>query len=282
MEKIALITDSSCDLPKFMIERYNINVLPLHVIFKDQEYRDGVDISSQELYEKLPLEIPKTSMPSIGEAVELLENLQSAGYTHALAVLISKGLSGTFSMVDSLKERAQEIGITLTVIDSRALSLGLGFMVTKSAQLLEEGLTVQEVANQMLKLKEKARVFFVVKSLEYLRKGGRIGLVEGTLGDILDIKPIVSINEEGIYYTVDKVRGRNKSLNRIIDIAVEAIGDQTVNLGIVHGAATEEAQMVFDKIKGRVKTKEMTLTMTGPAMGVHTGPGLIGITYCPA
>lgn len=282
MEKIALITDSSCDLPKFMVEKYNINVLPLHVIFKDKEYRDGVDISSQELYEKLPLEIPKTSMPSIGETVELLEKLKEEGYTHALAILISKGLSGTFSMVDTLKEKAKEIGIVLTVIDSRALSLGLGFMVVKAAQLLEKGLTVKEVAENMLQLKEKARVFFVVKSLEYLRKGGRIGLVSGAIGDVLDIKPIVSINEEGIYYTVDKVRGRNKSLNRIIDIAVEAIGDQTVNLAIVHGAAEEEAKMVFDKIKDRIKTGEMIITGTGPAMGVHTGPGLIGITYCPA
>ena len=282
MEKIALITDSSCDLPQSMVEKYNINVLPLHVIFKDKEYRDGVDINSQELYEKLPLEIPKTSMPSIGETVELLEKLKDEGYTHALAILISKGLSGTYSMVDSLKERAKEIGITLIVIDSRALSLGLGFMVTKAAQLLEKGLTVKEVVDQMLELKDKARVFFVVKTLEYLRKGGRIGLVEGTIGDILDIKPIVSINEDGIYYTVDKVRGRNKSLTRIMDIAVEAIGNQKVNLAIVHGAAEEEAKMIFNKIKGRVKTEELIVTGTVPAMGVHTGPGLIGITFCPA
>ena len=90
MEKIALITDSSCDLPQSMVEKYNINVLPLHVIFKDKEYRDGVDINSQELYEKLPLEIPKTSMPSIGETVELLEKLKNEGYTQALAILISR------------------------------------------------------------------------------------------------------------------------------------------------------------------------------------------------
>lgn len=282
MEKIALLTDSSCDLPQEIIEKYNIHIIPLHIIFKDADYRDGIDLTPEEFYRRLPGEIPSTSMPSMGETWELMLKLKKEGYTHILAILLSSGLSGTLSMVEGLKERAHKMDISLTIINSKALSLALGFLVMRAGELIQEKFTLPQIVDTIEKLVKETRVFFVLKTLEYLRKGGRIGLVEGTIGDILDIKPIISINQDGVYYSVTKTRGRNRSLNKIIEIAVEAIGNRKVYLGVVHGAAQQEAEKVMEKLEKLVDIKEAFIGQTTPSMGVHTGPGLIGITFCPA
>ncbi|KJS21940.1 MAG: hypothetical protein VR72_07525 [Clostridiaceae bacterium BRH_c20a] len=283
MEKIALITDSSCDLPKELIDKYHIHVIPLRIIFQNGDYRDRVDITSEEFYERLKTEIPSTSMPSVGETWELFEKLKSEGYTHVLAILLSSGLSGTHGMVESLKEKVEDLGINLKIIDSKALSLGLGFLTMHAGKLLKNNTPFHDTITKVEELIKETKVFFVLKTLEYLRKGGRIGLVEGTIGDILDIKPIISINDDGIYYSVTKVRGRARSLNKIIEIVKESIGSQKVLLGVLHGNAPEDAQYVMEKLKeSNLQIEQSFIEQTTASMAVHTGPGLIGITFCPA
>ncbi|NLT96005.1 MAG: DegV family protein [Clostridia bacterium] len=282
MEKIALITDSSCDLPEEIINKYNIHVLPLRIIFQDGDYRDRVDITPEEFYRRLNTEMASTSMPSVGETWELFENLKKQGYTHVLAILISGGLSGTLRMVESLKEKTAELGLKLKTIDSKALSLGLGFLVMHAGELLKKNIPLQDIITKVESLVEETKVYFVLKTLEYLKKGGRIGLVEGTIGDILDIKPIISINKDGIYYSIAKVRGRNRSLNKIIDIAKEAIGNRKVFLAVMHGDALEEAQYIMEKLKeAKLNIVESFIGQTTASMAAHTGPGLVGITFCP-
>jgi DegV family protein with EDD domain len=146
------------------IKKYNINILPLQISTSERTYQDdGNDLKTNEIYELIEKEIPKTSMPNLGRAVELLERLKEEGYTHALAIHISKGLSGTFEMVHSLKEKADEIGIKLEVIDSNSISMGLGFLVLKAAAMLEESETLNKTIETITKLKEKTKVYFVVK-----------------------------------------------------------------------------------------------------------------------
>jgi len=283
LEKIALITDSSCDLPKELIDKYHIHVIPLRIIFQDGDYRDRVDITSEEFYDRLKTEIPSTSMPSVGETWELFEKLKSDGYTHVLAILLSSGLSGTHGMVEGLKEKVEDLGINLKIIDSKALSLGLGFLAMHAGKLLKDNTPFHDTITIVEELIKETKVFFVLKTLEYLRKGGRIGLVEGTIGDILDIKPIISINDDGIYYSVTKVRGRARSLNKIVEIAKESIGSQKVYLGVLHGNAPEDAQYVMEKLKeSNLQIEQSFIEQTTASMAVHTGPGLIGITFCPA
>lgn len=283
MEKIALITDSSCDLPQDIIKQYHIHILPLHIIFKNGDFRDRVDITSEQFYERLKTEIPSTSMPSVGETLELFENLKKEGYTHVLAILLSSRLSGTWSMVESLKEKVADLGINLKIINSKALSLGLGFLVMHAGELIKNNTPLSDIITKVEELVKETKVFFVLKTLEYLRKGGRIGLVEGTIGDILDIKPIISINEEGIYYSVAKVRGRIRSLNKIMEVAKEAIGNRRVFLAVMHGDALDEAQYLMGKLKeSQLNIEKSFIGQTTASMAVHTGPGLIGITFCPA
>jgi len=282
VKKIALLTDSSCDLPKNLIEKFGVNIIPLHIIYKATEYRDGIDITPEEIYERMPAEIPTTSMPSVGETWDLILKLKEEGYTHILAILISSGLSGTFSMVESMKEKIKELGISVTVIDSKALSMGLGFLVIKAGKLIQDKVPMQDIINKVKTLQKEIKVFFVLKTLEYLKKGGRIGLVEGTIGDILDIKPIISINEQGVYCTIAKSRGRSRSLNKIIEIAKEAIGNRKVHLAVMNSASIDEANEVLEKLKNEVYVAKIFTGQIGPGMGVHTGPGLIGICFCPA
>jgi len=281
VKRIALITDSTCDLPKAIIEKYNINIIPLHVVYKDREFDDGVDITPEEVYDSLSREIPKTSLPSIGKTLKLFQKLKEEGYRDILAIHISSGLSGTYSMVKNLKEKAQQSGLSLHVIDSKSLSMGLGFLVIKAGQLIEKSTPLQDIIKTIDKCRKEIKTFFVLKTLEYLRKGGRIGLVEGTIGEIFSIKPIISINKEGIYYTVSKSRGRKRSLKKLVEITKNAIGNRKVDIAVMHGASLNEAKEMIQKVKKEINTKEVFTGQIGPVMGVHTGPGLIGIIFCP-
>ncbi len=281
MKRIALITDSTSDLPREIQEKYNIEVLPLHVIYKDAEYRDGVDITPEEVYNSLSREVPSTSLPSTGKILELFQRLKEEGYRDVLSIHISSGLSGTYSMIKNLEENAKQIGLRLHVIDSKSISMGLGFLVIKAAQLIESKTPLNEIIKTLERFKREVKVFFVLKSLEYLKKGGRIGLVEGTLGDMLSIKPIISVNSEGIYYTIAKIRGRKGSIRKLIEIVKGAIGKSRVRVAVMHGNALDEAMEILNSIKDEVNTAYIFAGQVGPVVGVHTGPGLVGIGFCP-
>ncbi len=281
MGRIALLTDSTCDLPAEIVERYNVNVIPLRVVYKDREYWDGVEITPDEVYQTIAQETPKTSLPSSGHTLELIDRLKTEGYTDVLAIHISGGLSGTLSMMESLKEKVAQLGLSLHVVDSKALSLGLGFLVMKAGELIKQNLSISEIVDRVNVFRKEIKVFFVLKTLEYLKKGGRIGLVEGTVGELLDIKPIISINHEGIYYTTAKARGRKRSLNKVAEIVKNLIGDKKVRLAVMHGAAPKEAQELLARIRNQVNTADVFMGQIGPVMGVHTGPGLIGVCFCP-
>ncbi|HWJ02963.1 MAG TPA: DegV family protein, partial [Verrucomicrobiae bacterium] len=227
-----------------------------------------------EVYESLEHEVPKTSMPSPGEVFELFNRLKSEGFTHVISIHISSGLSGTYAMVQQV---ASEIkGMTIEVIDSKALSMGLGFPVLEAVKGIRDNQGFQEVLERVNSVIRKLKVFFVLGTLDYLRQGGRIGYVSGTLGEILQLKPIISINEEGKYFTFTKVRGRKQSLSKMFEVFQEQIKGKVANVAVMHGAAFEEARDLMDKIKELTNVKQLFSNQIGPVMVVHTGPGLVG------
>lgn len=278
-EKIALITDSTCDLPDKILQDLNAWMLPLKIIYKDRLYNDREEIQPQEVYDKIQGEIPTTSMPTPEETRNLLERLSADGFTHAISIHISSGLSGTYESVKMVARQFNKMKVE--VIDSKALSLALGFLVQEAGKCIQNGLHFDNVVSRVKEVQKKVKVFFVVKTLEYLKKGGRIGYVEGTLGQILDIKPIISINEEGKYYGVHKVRGRKKSISKLLDILKEQTFGKKINLAVAHGDAKEEAESMLNKIMSmkEVNINEAMFTQLSPVMVVHTGPGLIGLTF---
>lgn len=275
-EKVAIVTDSTCDLDQTIISQYDIKILPLKVIYPDnKEYLDRIDISPDEIYNRMPEEIPTTSLPSPATIIELFKKLRDEGFTHVISIHISSGLSGTYNAVRNLTREFEDM--VIEVIDSKALSLGMGIPVLEAAKALQEKCSFAYALQRAKDILHSMEVYFVVGTLDYLKKGGRIGYVAGTIGEIMQIKPIISINQEGKYYTFDKVRGRKKSLFRLLEIAIKSIGSRKVNVAVMHGGAEEDTKDIIEKFKKLPNIKEIYSGQVGPVIGVHTGPGLIGI-----
>jgi DegV family protein with EDD domain len=275
LNKIALITDSSCDLPKEIIKKYNIRVAPLRIIYKDKEYIDRVTIEPQQVYDNLVNEIPTTSMPSISDIEDAFTSIEQEGYTHVIAITLSSGLSGTFNTFKFVSENHPNL-ITC-VFDSKSLSAGLGALVDECGKLIAEGKSFEEIVNILPSIKDRITVYYVLETLEYLKKGGRIGKVAGTIGEFLNLKPIISIDSEGKYYTYSKVRGRKQSISRLTEIAKETLSTTKAKLFILHGGAIEEGRKLYDTFVGMKNVTSLHFSDISPALGVHTGPGLLSI-----
>ncbi|MBT2731367.1 MULTISPECIES: DegV family protein [Carnobacterium] len=278
-QKIGFLVDSGSDVPLEILEKANMKVIPLKIIYKDKEYTDKVDIHAQDVYDRLDEEIPKTSLPS-GEIIsELLQEFKNEGYEKVIAITISSGLSGTNNMVRLMAENVKELDVF--TLDTKNIGVGSGLLAVKAADYVEKELDWEVIKEKLQDDVKKSKMFFHVPTLEYLQKGGRIGLVSSILGNVLNLKPVISCNENGIYYTAAKVRGNKKSIQKAIDLATEFAGDaKKYHLAIAFGGKTAEAQL--DDIRADLKKAlpnfvEIFEDQVSPALGVHTGPGLIGI-----
>ncbi len=276
LNKIALVTDSTSDLNPDEIKKYNIHVLPLKIVYKDREYTDRVDITPDEVYSNMKVEVPTTSLPSLEEIDNLFVKLKAEGYTHVIAVTISTGLSGTYNSVRLVSENHTDMKIE--VFDSLALSLGAGALVLECAQMLEDGKGFEEIVKALPMCRDKIKIYYVLDTLKYLMEGGRIGKVSGSIGELLNIKPVISINKEGVYYTCTKVRGRKQSIAKIFDMVKEALAQNKAKIWVLHGGAREEAQELYNKILELPNLIKVGFNDISPVAGVHTGPGLIGVT----
>ena len=276
-EKIAILVDSCSDVPKEYREKYRMYVAPLTIVYKDAEYRDGVDIQPEDVFARFAEEIPSTSLPSPASVAELFRQIKADGYDKVIAVIISSGLSGTFEMVSGFGPAPE--GLEAYYVDTKDIGIGSGFSAIRAGELIEQGLSFAEVCRGVEQAAKNTKLVFCVSTLEYLVKGGRIGLVAGMVGTILDLKPVISCNEDGIYYTVAKARGRKKSLALALEKAVEfAAGATEYNITVMHGAAKEEADALLASMKERLPDFRYAVEgQITPALVVHTGPGLIGI-----
>ncbi|ABR46986.1 degV family protein [Alkaliphilus metalliredigens QYMF] len=276
MNKIALVTDSTSDLNYEEVKKYNIHVLPLKIVYKDREYTDRVDITPDEVYSNMEVEVPTTSLPSIEVIDRLFVKLKEEGYTHVIAVTISAGLSGTYNSVRLVSENHPEL--KFEIFDSLALTLGAGAIVLACGEMLNEGKEFEEIVKELPRLRDKIRVYYVLDTLKYLIRGGRIGKVPGSIGELLNMKPIISINKEGVYYTHLKVRGRKQSLSKLFAIVKESLEEQKAKVWVLHGGGEKEARELHKKVLELANASQVGFSDISPVAGVHTGPGLIGVT----
>ncbi len=278
IEKIALIADSACDLPQKLVKEYGIKILPLKVIYPYGQYSDRIDIDPADVYKRMPEEIPTTSQPNLQEIKAMFENARQEGFTHLLALALSSGLSGTYQ---AMKLAAKDFDdIVIKVFDTKTLSMATGWMVLDTARNILGGLSFEKVLEKLTTLQPKVRAYYVIETLEYLRKGGRIGQVAGMLGELLNLKPIIGVNAEGVYYTHAKVRGRSKSIEKLIDIVVQSVEDRPFNLAVMHGGAQETGEKLLAALRSRLPNiKESIFSDISPALGVHTGPGLLAVCF---
>ncbi|HWQ42115.1 MAG TPA: DegV family protein [Desulfosporosinus sp.] len=277
--KIAIVTDSTSDLDPEMIQEFGIEVLPLHIVYQDREYLDRVNISPDEVYDNMDIEVPTTSLPSPAEISNLFGRLRDAQVTHVLTMHISSGLSGTYETVSQVAQEYKEM--VIEVLDSKSLSMGLGFPVLEAARQLRRSTDFQNVIKVAKNVLQQTKLYFVLSTLEYLKRGGRIGYVSGTIGELLNIKPIITINSEGKYITFAKVRGREQSLKRLFDILAESTQGELYNVAIVHGGSELEGRKLWQKARQLPNINELLFNQISPVMGVHTGPGLVGIIISP-
>lgn len=277
MNPIAIVTDSGTDVPEALCHRWDIHVLPLLVQYEAMTCRDRVDITVQQVLDRLDLEIPKTSMPTLGDAVALLESLRDQGYKEALAVTISSGLSGTCQM---LRLAAEDIeGIDVRVVDSRSIGIGAGALVIRAAELAAQGMGLDALEQSVEAMTRKIHVFFTMETLQYLQKGGRIGKMSAAVGNLLSVRPVITCNKEGVLQTVQKVRGNSAALEAAVSQTVKAVGDQKrFRLFVAHADAAKRARTAAEILKTRLPNAEdILLAEIGPALAVHSGPGLLGM-----
>lgn len=273
--KTAIMVDSGCDISQEFIEQYDIKVLRLKVLYGDRMYSDGLDIDPLEVYRRFPQEIPTTSTPNMYEVSELVNEIKYEGYEKIIGITISSGLSGTYNAVAMAFE---EEDIETFAFDTKNISIGAGLLAMWAAKKLSEGWTFEAVKHGLNDKINDSKVFFYMDTLDYLRKGGRISPAVAIVGKALNLKPIISCNEKGTYYTVSKIRGQHKGLEKLMDSLKDYIGDKKAYLAIMNGDGTRYLDVIRARIKEMfpqcevVVDKQITATMA-----IHTGPGLIGV-----
>jgi len=275
VSKIALITDSTSDVDKEMIEKYDLKVLPLRIIYKDREYIDRVTITPKEVYDNFAQEIPSTSLPSMKDMEDLYLKLEEEGYTHVIAVVISSNLSGTYNTLRLVSENHPSI--ESCIFDSKSLTIGEAAIVEECGEMIKANKSYKEIVNALPEIQSRITVYYAVDTLKYLIKGGRIGKVSGTIGEILNIKPIISITKEGVYYTYAKAKGKKKAISKLVDIAREALEVTPCKIWVMHGGAYEEVKKFSESIAALPNITRLAFGEISPVAGVHTGPGLLGI-----
>ncbi|MDO5022755.1 MAG: DegV family protein [Eubacteriales bacterium] len=279
--KFAILVDSCSDVPQNIIEKENIYVVPIHLHYKNTDYLDKIDISPTEVYEKMPEDIPTTSQPSVGEIVKVLNQIADDGYETVFAIAISSGLSGTYN---SMRIAAnEEKRLKVIPIDTLNIGIGAGASAIYAAQLIREKLSESEILEKLRHSIAEAKVYFSVATLEYLKKGGRIGKVAAAFGSLLRINPVITCDEEGKYIVASKARGRSRSLKEVVDLAFK-YAKKYVNFYVMvsHGNAKEEAQKILDELKLLLpNATNFFMTDLSPALGVHTGPGMVGAGIYP-
>jgi DegV family protein with EDD domain len=274
MQKIAIITDSGSDLSPSLLKEHNIHSLPFRIIYSNNEYEDGITITPHELYESFQKEIPTTSLPSRETIENILLNLEEEGYTHVIALHISSALSGTINSVRLALEDHPKL--TSFVYDTKTLSMAQGSMAITVAKLIKEGKTFEEIVSTIPSLRKNVHTYFTLGTLEYLKRGGRIGRVAGTIGELLNLKPIVFVGDDGVYQTYSKARGRKQSINKIKEIIESYLSKGNCNVWIIEGNAVEEGLSLLNNLKEHSNVNKISTVTVGPALGVHTGPGLLG------
>lgn len=277
-KKTAILIDSGTDVPDEYIKRFDMHMVPLKIIYRDHEYDDRVEITAQEVYDRLSLEIPSTSLPDNEKIENAFNSIIAGGYKEVLCVNISSALSGTGNAIRLAAENYRD-RIKILFIDTKNIGLGAGLQAILAGKLIEEGHAVEMVYEKILQSVRESKTFFCLSTLEYLAKGGRIGKVSAVLGSLLHIKPIITCNAEGAYVIASKIRGRARSIAEMITLAVaEANKHFKYSLAVVQGDAIEEAKQVLSEIKRLLPDCGLVIESgVSPALVVHTGPGLIGI-----
>jgi DegV family protein with EDD domain len=275
-QRVAVVTDSTADLSPDLIDERGITVVPLTVVLEGQDYLDGVEISAEEFYAKLASSsgMATTSQPSPGRFAQVYEQLL-AEYDEVVSLHISAQLSGTYDAASQGAAMVDEGRVR--VMDTGMVSMPLALLALAASGMAERGESAETIADGLRPLQERMRVYFMVATLEYLRRGGRIGRAGALLGSVLQVKPVLTLSE-GQVAPLERVRTQERALSRVIELASAVEGPVCALVG--HASAAEAADRIARALEPHAES--LIVAPLGPVVGAHAGPGTVGVGCYPA
>lgn len=281
MSKIRIVTDSTADIPQKVREALDIEMVPLKVHFGEEAYLDSVTIDPETFYRKLAQSerLPTTSQPSPMDFLDVYERLAAEPGSQVISIHLSSSLSGTYQSASMARSMMTSPG-EVYLVDSKSATYGIGLLAVAAAEAARDGSTLEEILQLVDRLRSHTSLYFLVDTLEYLHKGGRIGKAGAVLGSLLNIKPILSI-DDGTVTSVDKVRGTKKAMSRIIEL-LKLKHSGPVRVTVAHALTEKHAEELSALIHEHFEVVHMTYTTIGPVIGAHVGGGTVGVFMVPA
>lgn len=280
---IALVTDSTCDLPEDIMGKYQIEIVPLTVHFAEDTYYDKVDLDNEQFYTMMESasELPTTSQPSVGLFIDKYKKLAEK-YDQIISIHLSSTLSGT---CESARLAAAQVeNIEVEVIDSKSTSTGLGFMVLLAAEMIDQGKSIADIKEKIIEERKNLTIYFTVNELTYLEKGGRIGKAQAFLGSIFNFNPILELSAlTGEITPKEKIRGYKKTNLKMVELALKAVGQSSnVNLAYIYGKNSDNYNQLQDLLESELKNQNkfkynLLENKIGTVLTSHTGPLVYGI-----
>ena len=280
MKKVAILTDSTAYLPESYLKTEQISTVPLNVIWGEENFEDGISITPEVFYEKMKTtkKMPTTSQVSVGRMQQKFEELLGQGFD-VLGIFISSGLSGTVQSALQAKELVEKGQERISIFDSQTTTMAMGFQVLAAARAASQGESLEECLRAAEQARSRTGVYFVVDTLEFLHRGGRIGSAQRFLGTALNMKPILYMNNSKIE-ALERVRTKGKALDRLVELVTEHCqGKGRVSLATPNANASDEAHSVLEKAAQRLDVDESMVTDLSPVIGTHVGPGTVALAY---
>lgn len=278
MSRVAVLTDSAACLPPALLDKYGILVVPYQLIWDGQVYLDGQDLTPAEFYRRLRVSrtYPTTATPTMGEFIAAYQRATAQGAEAIVAVLVTETLT---SSVRAARQAARESDIAVEIVDSGTAAIAQGFIVLAAARAASSGTSSEQVVAAAEACRARVGMFFAMKTLEHLHRGGRIGKAATLLGLRLQIQPVLTLLG-GQVQPVAATRSRRRALDRVVDQVSKAVGVRPVRASVAHADAPEEAALLAERVQRELHCIEFFVSEFTPVMGAHTGPGTIGVAYC--
>jgi len=275
---LAIITDSTCDIPQALVEQYGIVVVPHYIIWGNEEFRDRVTLTPEQFYQRLITDPnrPTTAQAGVEDFLDGIHRGIEAGATEALILTVSSAMSGAFGMAKTAAGMAE---IPVTVIDSKGPSMSLGWQVLAAARARDQGISAADIVEKVAQIRQGMVQVVAMETLEYLKTGGRIGEAAKWMGTMLNVKPVVAINhEKGVVTPAGLARTHKSAVDMLYKKFFSTLDTgKKLRIAVLHGQALEEAQALAARIQEAFDPVEIFINITGPVLGISTGPGALAL-----
>jgi DegV family protein with EDD domain len=277
-QSTALLTDSTCDIPQALIDQYRIGVVPLGVVWGEKTYRDRIELPPLEFYRRLGTESahPKSTQPTPADMQQAFREAVGQGATEIVMLTISSGMSGTYNLAQQI---GKEVDVPVHVVDAKGPTMSLGWQVLAAARIRAAGGHALEMVAAAARARARMVQLVCLDTLEFLYRGGRIGGAKKLIGSLLNLKPIIQVNHEtGTVESLTQARTRKKSIDVFVSRFFEILGvGKKKHVALLHGNVPEEAGELAERIQQEYAPDELIVNLTGPVMGIHTGPGALSL-----